>query len=115
MTIHKICTEQDLFALMQRYAVQRKCKKVRVFETGKSYEDYSISYTLAGMPVFNFTVKVSDGFVVISKRAKHSKKHVKFAVGTSVFIEYTKKHVPYVTFDVVGRVEYTDGTHRYEK
>jgi len=101
--------------MIQRYAVSRKCKKIRVFEMGKSYEDYSISYTLGGMPVFNFAVKITDGSVVISKKAKHSKKHVRFAVGTSVGIEYTKKHVPYLTFDVIGRVEYTDGTHRYEK
>ncbi len=113
MTRHKISNEADLVRLIKNACEKKRCTKVRVFEDGKSYEDYSISYTLSGKAIYNFTVSVKDGFIVIQKRAKNSTKHVMFAVGSIVIMDYVDKHVPYCAVDVIDHVRYTDGTHRY--
>jgi hypothetical protein len=116
MTVIQINTEDQLYSAIQNSIGKSRCKKVRVMENGKSYEDYSISYTLAPVKaIANFTIDIEDGNVVIKKKAKTSTRHVLFKAGSMVEISIANKKAPYLKVNVLNEVRYTDGTHRYQK
>lgn len=116
MTIYKINTEADLMnAIDSVNPKKNRCIKVRVYENGKSYEDYSISYTLQDRAIYNFTVTVEHGYLVVSKRARTSTRHVMFEAGCNIDVTRVNSSTPYIALNVLSEVRYTDGSHRYER
>jgi hypothetical protein len=117
MHLCKINTEADFLQFVRNADFNRKkpCKKVRVFENGKSYEDYSISYTLDGKPILNYAVSVEHGFIIVKKKARKATRHIRFEEGSMAEIYRVDKKVPYIAVNVLSEVRYTDGTHRYER
>ena len=116
MALIQVNTADQLYSAIDKAIAKSKVKKIRVMEQGKSYEDYSVSYTVTSpiKRIDNFKLSVVDGKVIMQKKAKASTRHVCFDTGTMVAVEYVHKHVPYIKVDVLGKVHYTDGTHRYE-
>ena len=116
MTIYKINTEADLMNAIDAVNPKKnRCIKVRVYENGKSYEDYSISYTLQDRAIYNFTVTVEHGYLVVSKRARTSTRHVMFQAGCNIDVTRVNSSTPYIALNVLSEVRYTDGSHRYER
>lgn len=91
----------------------KKCPKIRIFEFNKSYEDFSISFTLKKEMIFNFNVFLEDGYIILKKKDKRSTRHVKFLANSICEVEYMDKKKPYIAIRVQGKVTYTDGTSRY--
>lgn len=90
--------------------------KVRVYERNRSYEDYSISHTLDKRIIFNFNVSEEKGVITIAKKDKRSSRHIQFSADSGISFEVVtvnKKRLLKMFVD--GYVQYTDGTHRYEK
>jgi len=94
----------------------KKVPKLRFFENNKSYEDFTISYTLDGHAVLNFKVSEKDGKIVIKKRSPKSTRHIIFSPekGCEVLIKIKNKKTLAQIF-VEDTIMYTDGTHRYNK
>lgn len=117
MHLYKINTEADFLQFVSNADTNRKkpCTKIRIFENGKSYEDYSVSYTLTGKPVLNYTVSVEDGLITVSKKARKATRHIQFEIGSMAEIYRVDKKVPYIAVNVLSEVRYSDGTHRYER
>lgn len=117
MPIIQVNTEDQLCSAIDKELGKSKVKKIRIMEYGESYEDYSMSYTLPPQSkrIDNYTVRIEDGKVVVSKKAKGSTRHVYFPVGSKVEVVYVDKKVPYIKVNVLNEVRYTDGTHRYIK
>ncbi len=117
MNLYKINSDADFLQFVGIAYLNRKkpCTKIRIFENGKSYEDYSISYMLTGKPIHNYTVNVEDGLVVVRKKARKATRHIQFALGSMAEIYRVEKKVPYVAVNILSEVRYTDGTHRYER
>lgn len=117
MNLYKINLEADFLQFVSKanFDKRKPCKKIRIFENGKSYEDYSISYMLTGKPIHNYTVNVEDGFIVVRKKARKATRHIQFAVGSMAEIYRVDKKEPYIAVNILSEVRYTDGTHRYER
>lgn len=117
MNLYKINSEADFLKYVEQADSNKRkpCKKIRVFENGKSYEDYSISHTLAGKPILNYTVCVENGLVTVSKKSRKATRHIQFAAGSMVEIYRVDKKEPYIAVNVLAEVRYTDGTHRYAR
>lgn len=96
-----------------------KVKTVRVFERGRSIEDFSISYYKNSIqPIFNFYLitPLSSVNLTIQKKAKGSSRHISINMteqGNITFDNSKKKKV--IELNFVNDVYYTDGTHRYNK
>lgn len=95
--------------------VRNKLTKVRVCENGLSYEDFSVSYTLAGYVIFNFNISEEGDFIILKKKDKRSTKHIKFDKNTPIELTVSEHKKAHLILNVIGEVRYTDGTHRYKK
>lgn len=115
ITQHVFTTAEELQKVVRELSLKNKCKKVRTFEYEKSYEDYSITYSLHGSAIFNFIVTEDQTHLIVKKTAKNSISHIKFLKGTTCNLEYVNKHIPYLSLNVLSDVYYIDGTHRYNK
>lgn len=93
--------------------LKNRCTMVRIFEYDKSYEDYSISYTLKNEPVFNFVVTEDENHLILRKKAKNSKCHIQFPKKTICAMEYFNKSKPYLALYILSKISYTDGRTRY--
>lgn len=104
-----------LLNIIVQHIRKHRITKIRFFEKENSYEDYSISYTLAGKPILNFNVETNNGFIRVCKKAKKSTRHIQFPSTAECVVEYVQKHVSYLAIKVQDEIYYTDGTHRYKK
>ena len=97
------------------YVRKYKMRKIRFFQGNLSYEDFSISYTLQGKAILNFTVLEDKEKIVVKKKDPRSTRHICFDKTTICELEFVKKHVPYMAIRVLGDLSYTDGTRRYKE
>lgn len=106
---------QELRSKLLVMCVRNKIIKVRVYEKAMSYEDFSISYTLQGVPVMNFTVEEDNEFIYLKKKDKRSSKHVMFKKDIEIDLSISENKKPHMRLNILGEVRYIDGSHRYIK
>jgi hypothetical protein len=106
-------TVEQFQELLFREILKNKCRLVRVFEFDRSYEDYSVSFTLSKGVIFNFAIMEDESNLILQKKAKNSKCHIKFPKGTTCTMEYFNKNRPYLALSIMSKVFYTDGRSRY--
>ena len=106
-------TQEVLLSIINSQIHSNQYTKIRFFERNKSYEDYSISYTLSGTPIYNFSINSTpSGDTVVRKRSKNSTRHIRFNISKGCIIKPKKKLLEVIITD---DVYYTDGSHRYNK
>ena len=115
MDKHQFNDADKLFKAIMDYVRKYKMRKIRFFQGNLSYEDYSISYTLQGKAILNFTLTNEEGKIQVRKKDPRSTRHVCFDKTTLCEVEFVKKHVPYMAIRVMGDLCYTDGTRRYKE
>lgn len=115
MYSHQFDDAEELFKVIMEYVRKYKMRKIRFFQGNLSYEDFSISYTLQGKAILNFTVLEDKEKIVVKKKDPRSTRHICFDKTTICELEFVKKHVPYMAIRVLGDISYTDGTRRYKE
>jgi hypothetical protein len=115
MLIDQYPTARVLFDAITELAYPKQYTMIRVYERNKSYEDFSISYTLLRNPVNNFRIIERDNMIQIQKRDRHSTRHIMFQVNCLYTLECIERKKPYIALKIDGDVFYTDGSHRYQK
>jgi len=115
MYSHQFNDAEKLFKAIMEYVRKYKMRKIRFFQGNLSYEDFSISYTLQGKAILNFTVLEDKEKIVVKKKDPRSTRHICFDKTTICELEFVKKHVPYMAIRVLGDLSYTDGTRRYKE
>lgn len=115
MYSHQFDDAEELFKVIMEYVRKYKMRKIRFFQGNLSYEDFSISYTLQGKAILNFTVLEDKEKIVVKKKDPRSTRHICFDKTTICELEFVKKHVPYMAIRVLGDLSYTDGTRRYKE
>jgi hypothetical protein len=122
----------SLYAHLGSLCAQHNATTIRVFENGRSYEDFSVSKTLSysdclkkqidisklkyppSSLIPNFTIGNIDSNIVIKKKSKHATRGIVFDSNSEIEFEYhllAKKRFIYM--NVLNTVTYTDGLHRY--
>ena len=115
MYSHQFDDAEELFKVIMEYVRKYKMRKIRFFQGNLSYEDFSISYTLQGKAILNFTVLEDNEKIVVKKKDPRSTRHICFDKSTLCELKFVKKHVPYMAIRVLGDLSYTDGTRRYKE
>ena len=112
-TIQTCDTREQLLDIINSLVKSNQYTKIRFFERNRSIEDFSVSYTLAGTPIFNFIINSTpSGSVVVRKRNKNSTRHIRFDISKACTVT-VKKHI--IEVRTVDEIYYIDGTHRYNK
>ena len=115
MHLHQFDDAEELFKVITEYVQKYKMRKIRFFQGNLSYEDYSISYTLQGKAILNFTLTDEDDKIQVRKKDPRSTRHICFDKTTLCEVEFVKKHVSYMAIRVMGDLSYTDGSRRYKE
>ena len=106
-------TQDDLISIINSQIKSYQYTKIRFFERNKSYEDFTVSYSLAGTPIYNFSINSTpSGDTVVRKKSKNSTRHIRFDISKGCSVKPKKKILEIIITD---DVYYTDGTHRYNK
>lgn len=116
-----------IFDEVKEWAIEHEFKRMRktsgfisrveVYEFDKSYEKFSVTDSPNHGIIFNFDIiDLEDGKMLIKKLDPKSTKHV--VVNANAKLEYDvviRNHKAILRLFFMDRVEYADGTHRYEK
>jgi hypothetical protein len=99
--------------------ISKKISKVRFYERDKSYEDFSISYTLTGEPICNFEILKIDEKIVVKKKDRRSTRHIvinpNFEMSLELVQKDKKKAKNLGKIICQSDIYYLDGSHRYKK